>query len=305
MKKGKIIQVVEFNKEIELLEYRLQNFDEVDQFVIIGTVPKNVKEQEYSNVDYLELDNNDYYETLTKYLIQNCKNFEDIIIISDETEFCDFSDFDFVHSEIIYNSIFIKHLNFWWGKNYFSEERKLNSFIFSFSQLLKDEKIIERTMKIKGGDSFSDRTYFLNGWTFNGFFENQDDDFHKKNLLPRNKFPKRLKLFKENSPLPKNFEVLPDYNFDAVYKILVVCDEVSSFEDYDKIVRIFFDYDIVESVTNENNIYEFRLCLPKKVLYGNKNFDDFLSDFKKNEITRIVDLVKVSNKDIVEIKNPS
>ena len=36
-----------------------------------------------------------------------------------------------------------------------------------------------------------------------------------------------------------------------------------------------------------------------------KNYDDFISEFKEMEIKKVIDLVKVTDEDIIEIKNPS
>lgn len=303
MKKGKIIQVVEFYGREELLKYRLDNFDRVDKFIIVGDISDDIKKIYKENVHYLESKENETYDIITNYLIQNCENFEDIIIISDENEFCDFDNFDFVRKEINFSPFFINHFNFWWGKNYFSETIRTNSFIFSFSHLLRNQKLIKTYKQQKGHNSMRHRQQFMNGWCFNGFYEN--NSYHKENLLPKNDLPTRLKIFKKNIPTPKNFEILPDYDFNKQYKIIVVFDETSSVEGFDKIVKITFGYDMNESFNNGNNIYEFKICLPKKVLYGDKGYDEFIEEYKQKEILKIINLVRVSDRDVVEIKNPS
>lgn len=307
--RGKLIQLVHFVEGIELLKYRLENFKEVDKFIVFGINVRDLRLEHDNDVVFLETSES-IVDELTKYLIDTCESFEDIIIYSEENEFCNFSNFEKIKNDLVFDHIFLRHHDFWWGNNYISNLHPTGSLIFTFSHLLQDKKLLQRKLKERNNYSYFYRENVINGWKFNKFFSYDEDDLiYKKNLLPKNNKKIRLSIFKNQTEIPPNFETLPSLSEPEKQKFLIVFDNTESeeFKNYDKIVKISFEHDIFDSVsvTEDNIHFECILSLPNQILYGNKNYEEFIEEYKTKEVNKIINSLRITDKDIFVIKNPS
>lgn len=329
MSKKKIIQVVIYDTDLDLLSFRIKEQNSVDMFIILesnfdrfGNKKKTLltnselyKELQ-NKINYLNLSFSEpfsykeYVETLESVLknklLEVCDNFDDIIVLSQENEFINFDDFEKIHSELETQPVSLNHINFWWGRNYFSPVEKKGSFVFTFSHLLRDKKIVSHLLNSKKIFSNFSSTSISNGWTFNNFFSGSDN--HKEfrdNLKPLNEHNIRLLKFENQFVTPKYFNLLPTFNLDSSKKILITLNSVTglSYEDFDKIAIIEFSDSNFEVLgrSDDDKIYYFTLKLPNRVLYGNKNYDSFISEYKSNEISRITKYMSVSENDLIKL----
>lgn len=329
MSKKKIIQVVIYDTDLDLLSFRVKEQNLVDVFVILESCfdtygvkkKKLLSDSElfkgfenkfiHLNLDSSEpLSHTEYVSTLESVLknelVKVCDNFDDIIVLSQENEFINFDDFDKILSELETQNVSLNHINFWWGRNYFSPVEKKGSFVFTFSHLLRNKKLISHLLNSKKISSNFSSTSISNGWTFNKFFSTSDD--HKEfrdNLNPLNEHNVRLLKFDNQFETPKNFNLLPIFNLDSSKKILITLDSVTgiNYEDFDKIAIIEFSNTNPEvfGQSSDNKIYNFTLKLPNRVLYGKENYDSFISEYKSNEISRISKHMSVSENDLIKI----
>ena len=311
MDKPQIIQVVENYGTDDLLKYRIEHNKNVDLFIVVGKIDSDLLSSNTEKILLLEIENSNLeilYQSLTEKLFEVCIGSNDIVVYSTNEQFCDFSKIDELNEELSFGPFYLKHLNFWWGKNFYEHNKTNGSFVFSFLHLILDKALLKRKLKNIPKNSFFERYYPENGWSFNGFYDN---DFHdlvfKRNLNPRDKIFEKLNSFHNNIETPPFFNELPDFKMERSEKILITFESDFVSEFHDKTINIFFRYDTIDSlsVSDDYKHFKFVIALPHSTLYGHKEYDDFLKDFKNREIEKIIKSVKVSETDIIEIKNPS
>ena len=310
MIQSKIIQVVLNNQNCELLQYRLNNFEEVDLFLIVGSINLEISQFNEKKIIFCDVSiiSPSVSQIITDKLIEICKNPNDLIILSQCEEFFDFTEIEKIKKDMVHQATFLKHKQFWWGKNYCLKETKLGSFVFLFSHLLRDKDLLSRNFPTKPIQSNFGIFEIENGWTFNGICEKFSDDYvYKNSLCPRNSPYEKLSSPEEHIKMPPNYDFIPDFKIETSHKILISFDENYDETQYSKTIEIIFSSDIIESVLVSENLkhYKFKVLLPNRVLYGEKNYEDFIAEFKMNEVEKIKNIVRVTDNDIFEIKNPS
>ena len=311
MNKPQIIQVVENYGTDDLLKHRIEHNKIVDLFIVVGKIESDLLLSNTEKILLLEIENSNLeilYQSITEKLFEVCVGSNDIVVYSSNEQFCDFSKIDELKEELNYGPFFLKHLNFWWGKNLYEYKKTKGSFVFSFLHLIIDRGLLKRKLENKQTDSFFERYSPENGWAFNGFYNNNSyDSVFKINLNPRDKIFEKLIPFHNNMEIPLFFNELPEFKIEISGKILITIEDDFVSEFHDKTINIFFRYDTIDSlsVSDDYRHLKFTISLPKTTLYGYNNYDNFIKDFKDKEIERIIKYVKVSETDIVEIKNPS
>jgi hypothetical protein len=317
MDKPKNIQIIYQKENTDLLNYRLKNFDVFDLTLIIYS-DKKIEELVLENkkIMLLKIDSENYkeiFDSLTSKLLQICKNFEDVIFYSEENEFVNLKDIDQIKEKLTFDPFFLLHKSFYYGRNFMLEKPRIGTFVFLFSHILQHKDLLFNFVKNKENkknfSNFSDLG-ITNGWSFNYFYNVPKQlSIYKNNLLPVNDEKFRIIPYIENTNSPHNLCELPSYEFNNPQKILILLAENISYDrkKYTKIANVKFEYHGIDvlSETNDFVSYKFVFLLPKKILYGDKNYDEFIKDYKKNEISKVINCLKLSDEDIIEIKNPS
>jgi len=317
MEKKKIIQVIFCKDSNEVLQLRLKYNKIVDSFIIFLESSFKIDLQNFAvpiKLIFTEKyqDESEYYnfcfEELYKEIRNSNLNYEDIFLLSDENEFTDFDSISQFEEEVKFNGFFLKHHQFWWGKNYVLNKPKLGTYVFNLSFYLRQKKAVEKFWISKKNTSNINH-YEVNGWKFNYFYSKPSDyEFYYENLLPYKSVKEKLDSFQENFKLPIFFNSLPYIEHPKPKRILIstIYEPELDGSEFDKICIINFQDLSQENMINDNKkIFIFDCPLPNRVLYGDKDFDNFLIDFKNNEIEKIKNLVRVTSEDIFEIKNPS
>lgn len=317
MEKKKIIQVIFCRDSNELLQLRLKYNKIVDLFIIfiessfeidlqnsaspfkIIVTGKHEDESEYYNFCFEEL-----YKEIKKLNL----NYEDIFLLSDEDEFTDLDFISEFEEEVKFNGFFLKHHQFWWGKNFFLNKPKLGTYVFNLSFYLRQKNAVEKFW-ISKKNTTNINPYEVNGWKFNHFYSKPSDyEFYFENLLPYNSLSEKLNSFEHELKLPDFYNSLPQIQSPKPKRILISTTHLDEFDEsqFDKFCIINFE-DLSQEirVTDNKKIFIFNCPLPNRVLYGDNDYDNFLIDFKNHEIEKIKNLIRVTSEDIFEIKNPS
>jgi hypothetical protein len=310
----KLIQVINYNGDLEMLNFRLKEHFQVNYFLIAeslydtnGNKKENLfirtklYEDNKQKIIYLTY-NNDFNEKISEKLISFCGNFEDIVIVSEEHEFADLTKINEIEEKVDGEFFFLKHRNYWWGINLQETEDHFGSIVFSFSHLLCDKNILNTMSNLRKETNFSSIS-LLNGWSFNYFFKKPDDsDFYIKKRLPYKTDNVRLILKNDDEGLPVNFNLLPKITEPLMkQKILIIVDNCfvpNNTEVFDAVIYVNYVHE--PKLSTEKNIFNF--LLPTSSLYGTESYDKFIDNYKLNEINQILIKVCVSDDDCIVLR---
>jgi hypothetical protein len=320
MKEKKIIQIVHYKGDDTLLEYRLKTFREIDTFVVVHDSQTIIDQPKFGNfineekILFLSFDydksideyQKNIFSKITEFLKSYCKNFEDVILYSEEDEFVDTTKLSEIKEELIYGSFFLFHKCFWWGKNYHQDDLSSGTFVFLFSHLLSQKRMFTNIFLNKNNITNFSKHDEPFGWSLRKFFDSKENDY-ANNLLPECKLVTKLKKSDLSVYSPPNFSEFPIYNPES-HNILISIGKTNFDKSkFTKIVTVVFKNEGRDKISynKDFSIFDFEILLPKKVLYQQNNFEEFIVKFKENEIKRVIEHVRVTDNDLIEIINPS
>lgn len=256
-------------------------------------------------------------EYIKKILLTTCKNFEDIIFLSNSDELPNYKNIEGIINNLNYSPIYLSHNNFVWNIDHISKKRFFGSFCFKFTTLIQNKHMLNDSYTNSIIDIISPEESVINGWKFTKFTLNNDKNelFLKENLLPNEKISPSttymLSLRDDTIELPVNYNLLP-YNKigrDYVKKHLFIVDNNT-----DQLIDFWEkEYDTVSFVDFNENLNEIfvkpisikttisLLFVPNKVLYGDETLLEFQENYKKNEIKKIIHTVFPQDQDEIRI----
>lgn len=310
----KTIQVILFEKNLDLFRLRLEEHDMIDLFVVAESLyDKNSKKkttffnetEEYKsledkiiyfnfstpeNTEFWEID---FYNELLHILKKICKNFEDLIFISRENEFVDYSKIFEIRKSLETNPILLKHVPLWWGKNYREPESVFGTVSLLFSHIFSSKKILDSLLREKDKKpSFTFTSFYECGWSLNGFFiEDLGCERFSNELLPYKKYDVRLSKYKCEVP-PKIFDKLKDFYVTNLKKNIqiIIIEDVETFR-----------YSVRILPSNSQDDSNFIFYKPNRVLYGDLNYNEFIEIYKFNECYRIIKKYSFDKADSIQI----
>jgi len=257
------------------------------------------------------------YEHITKTLLTTCKNFEDIIFLSNSNELPNYREINEIINNFNYSSLYLSHDNFVWNIDYVSKKSSFGSFCFKFTTLIQNKQLLTDYYTNSLIDGLLPEELIKNGWKFTNFTSNNNTNelFLKDNLLPNEKISSvttyMLKLRDDTIELPVNYNLLSYNKIGRYYvkKHLFLVDDKS-----DKLIEFWEkEYDTISIIDFSKNVNEIfatpitckttisNLFIPNKVLYGNKSLEEFQENYKKNEIKKIIHTVFPQDYDIIKI----
>lgn len=310
----KLIQVIIYEGDLEMLNFRLREHSQVDYFLIVESIfDKNgqMKPRLFSQTNlyreninkFIHIDFHfDFTEIISEKLVSFCGNFEDIVIVSKEYEFADLTKLNEIEDRITEESFFLKHKNYWWGINLKEPEDRFGSMVFSFSQLLRNKNVIKTMVNLKNDSNFS-AISLSNGWAFNFFFLRPGDfQYYVDRRLPYGVSEVRLITANNDEELPLNIDLLPKITEPPMkQKILIIIDNCfvpNNNEVFDRIININY-VDIPKLSTDVN---QFNFLLPTSSLYGIESYDKFIDDYKLNEINSVLTKICISGDDCIVVR---
>jgi hypothetical protein len=327
-KKRKIIDIIFFNGEIDILKFRLKELNSfVDTFIIIESLSNSselVKHSKffdeyneklihlYIPIDFSFSDRIDLiYKTTHKLKL----DFEDLIIVSNVNEVPDFSKFDEVIEELKYGVVYLKPQKFVWDINYIDKNRDVGSLIFFYTSLIQNKRSIIEFYSNKKLFNLSCEK-INNGWKFVGFdlkdrvgFEYQIEE--KLPMTDVNPITTYQLIESKLIDLPINYKLLPknkigrNSNKNHLFIVNNLPEStIKEFEQkYDTISIIEFISDVNEQLGEKisNKITKHSIFVPDFILYGDDDLEKFQNNYKLNEIERLKHTLFLKEQDTITI----
>jgi hypothetical protein len=318
-KKRKIYDVILFNGELNVLGFRLNQLNSfVDYFIIVESekisyeVNKELFKDFEDKIIYLKIDNDPYYYQLRNFLREILPEFEDIIFMSDVGEIPDLTKLDELMEPLKYDSLILNHHHFVWNVDHMTKNLEYGSMMFEYTRIFQNKYLIKSVINKKQKPQNFIREIIPNGWKFS-YFDNDEEllfgEYSENIVFPKPIIPsKTYQLIKrDNIVLPEFTHLLP-YNKvgrDHSKNYLLISDSNVEYlvDDYDKICIINFGdnlnetfIDVIDEKTTISKIF-----LPKVVLYGENNLEQFQHQYKLNETKKIVSTLFPQDHDIIKM----
>jgi hypothetical protein len=290
----------------------------VDYFIIVESEKisyesnKEVFKDFEDKIIYLKIDNDPYYYQLRNFLREILPEFEDIIFISDVGEIPDLTKLDELMEPLKYDSLILNHHHFVWNVDHKTKNLEYGSMMFEYTRIFQNKYLIKSLINKKQKPQNFIREIIPNGWKFS-YFDNDDEllfgEYNENIVFPKPINPsKTYQLIKrDNIVLPEFTHLLPHNKVgrDHSKNYLLISDSNVEYlvDDYDKICIINFGDNLNETfidVIDEKTTIS-KLFLPKVVLYGENDLEQFQHQYKLNETKKIVSTLFPQDHDIIKM----
>ena len=318
-KKRKIYDVILFNGELNVLGFRLNQLNSfVDYFIIVESekisyeVNKELFKDFEDKIIYLKIDNDPYYYQLRNLLREILPEFEDIIFMSDVGEIPDLTKLDELMEPLKYDSLILNHHHFVWNVDHMTKNLEYGSMMFEYTRIFQNKYLIKSVINKKQKPQNFIREIIPNGWKFS-YFDNDEEllfgEYNENIVFPNPINPsKTYQLIKRDDiVLPEFTHLLPHNKVgrDHSKNYLLISDSNVEYlvDDYDKICIINFGDNLNETfidVIDEKTTIS-KLFLPKVVLYGENDLEQFQHQYKLNETKKIVSTLFPQDHDIIKM----
>jgi hypothetical protein len=290
----------------------------VDYFIIVESEKisyesnKEVFKDFEDKIIYLKIDNDPYYYQLRNFLREILPEFEDIIFISDVGEIPDLTKLDELMEPLKYDSLILNHHHFVWNVDHKTKNLEYGSMMFEYTRIFQNKYLIKSVINKKQKPQNFIREIIPNGWKFS-YFDNDEEllfgEYSENIVFPKPINPsKTYQLIKrDNIVLPEFTHLLPHNKVgrDHSKNYLLISDSNVEYlvDDYDKICIINFGDNLNETfidVIDEKTTIS-KLFLPKVVLYGENDLEQFQHQYKLNETKKIVSTLFPQDHDIIKM----
>ena len=236
-------------------------------------------------------------------------NVEDVFLISKSFEVPNLENITNCISKLNYHPISLEQKSLMWDHNHFSKFNSIGTQIFNYSLYLSIKNIYD-FLKTSSKFVIYDSPLCESGWNFSTFFDL--DNFIKNTKFWNNLGVEEFEIIDSyyTGYDFRNLKVLENPYFDVPddfitlghrpnlrEKLLVVISD-------NKSELTYGDYKVL--LTDTDEIYEDIICYkidyPNKVLYGDNNYIEFKYDYKKNEILKVFQSLKLIDDDEIHIK---
>jgi hypothetical protein len=328
-KKRKIIDIIFFNGQVNILEFRLTELNPfVDTFIIIESLSNSsesmlVKHNEifdtwkekfihlYAPVDFVS---DEKIELVHRTILKLKLDFEDIIMVSDVNEVPNLLQFDNIIEELKFDAVLLKPQKFVWNINHIDKNRDSGSLIFFYTKLIQNKPNIKQYYSNKDLSNIVCEK-IENGWKFVGFdlkdrvgFEYQIEE--KLPMTEVNPLTTYQLIESDLTNLPVNYKLLPKNKIgrDGVKShLFIVNTSISTISEleqkYDSISIIEFISNVNEKLGEKisNKTTKHSIFVPDFILYGNDDLEKFKKNYKLNEIEKLKHTLFLKEQDTITI----
>ena len=313
--KKRIFDLVFSYNDTKMLEKRYEYLkDFVDHMIVIKFDDcESLQNDKITQIgfvsDFYEFDGMDFKEIIINLNKKFDFDLTDVFLLSKTFEIPDIKSVSDCISQLSYNPIVLEQTSLMWDYNHHSKYQSIGTQIFNYSQYLSIKNVYEYlkllTRSINFGDpvcqcgwnfsTFCDLETFIkntNYWNNLGLTEFEIVDSYHTGYDFRNS----ILIENLNLNVPEIFKIFSDSPKLRDGLTLVISDDLKNltYGDY----RVF----LTENEESYDDIICYKIVYPKKVLYGNKNYMDFKYDYKKNEILKIFQTLKLIDNDEIHIK---
>jgi hypothetical protein len=211
-----------------------------------------------------------------------------------------------------YDSLILNHHHFVWNVDHMTKNLEYGSMMFEYTRIFQNKYLIKSLINKKQKPQNFIREIIPNGWKFS-YFDNDDEllfgEYNENIVFPKPINPsKTYQLIKrDNIVLPEFTHLLPHNKVgrDHSKNYLLISDSNVEYlvDDYDKICIINFGDNLNETfidVIDEKTTIS-KLFLPKVVLYGENDLEQFQHQYKLNETKKIVSTLFPQDHDIIKM----
>jgi len=328
-KKRKIIDIIFFNGQVNILEFRLTELNPfVDTFIIIESLSNSsesmlVKHNEifdtwkekfihlYAPVDFVS---DEKIELVHRTILKLKLDFEDIIMVSDVNEVPNLLQFDNIIEELKFDAVLLKPQKFVWNINHIDKNRDSGSLIFFYTKLIQNKPNIKQYYSNKDLSNIVCEK-IENGWKFVGFdlkdrvgFEYQIEE--KLPMTEVNPLTTYQLIESDLTNLPVNYKLLSKNKIgrDEVKNHLFIVNtsiySISELEQkYDTISIVEFISNVNEKLGEKisNKTTKHTIFVPDFILYGDDDLEKFKINYKLNEIEKIKHTLFSKEQDTITI----
>jgi len=328
-KKRKIIDIIFFNGQVNILEFRLTELNPfVDTFIIIESLSNSsesmlVKHNDifdtwkekfihlYAPVDFAS---DEKIELVHRTILKLKLYFEDIIMVSDVNEVPNLLQFDNIIEELKFDAVLLKPQKFVWNINYIDKNRNSGSLIFFYTKLIQNKPNIKQYYSNK--DLFNIVCEKIeNGWKFVGFdlkdrvgFEYQIEE--KLPMTEVNPLTTYQLIESDLTNLPVNYKLLSKNKIgrdEVKNHLFIVNTSISAISEleqkYDTISIVEFISNVNEKLGEKisNKTTKHSIFVPDFILYGDDDLEKFQKNYKLNEIEKLKHTLFLKEQDTITI----
>jgi hypothetical protein len=328
-KKRKIIDIIFFNGQVNILEFRLTELNPfVDTFIIIESLSNSsesmlVKHNDifdtwkekfihlYAPVDFAS---DEKIELVHRTILKLKLYFEDIIMVSDVNEVPNLLQFDNIIEELKFDAVLLKPQKFVWNINHIDKNRNSGSLIFFYTKLIQNKPNIKQYYSNK--DLFNIVCEKIeNGWKFVGFdlkdrvgFEYQIEE--KLPMTEVNPLTTYQLIESDLTNLPVNYKLLSKNKIgrdEVKNHLFIVNTSISAISEleqkYDTISIVEFISNVNEKLGEKisNKTTKHSIFVPDFILYGDDDLEKFQKNYKLNEIEKLKHTLFLKEQDTITI----
>lgn len=328
-KKRKIIDIIFFNGQVNILEFRLTELNPfVDTFIIIESLSNSsesmlVKYNEifdtwkekfihlYAPINFAS---DEKIELVHRTILKLKLDFEDVIMVSDVNEVPNLLQFDNIIEELKFDAVLLKPQKFVWNINHIDKNKDSGSLIFFYTKLIQNKPNIKQYYSNKDLSNIVCEK-IENGWKFVGFdlkdrvgFEYQIEE--KLPMTEVNPLTTYQLIESDLTNLPVNYKLLPKNKIgrDGVKShLFIVNTSISSISEleqkYDTISIVEFISNVNEKLGEKisDKITKHSIFVPDFILYGDDDLEKFQINYKLNEIEKLKNFLFLKEQDTITI----
>jgi hypothetical protein len=328
-KKRKIIDIIFFNGQVNILEFRLTELNPfVDTFIIIESLLNSsesmlVKHNEifdtwkekfihlYAPVDFAS---DEKIELVHRTILKLKLDFEDIIMVSDVNEVPNLLQFDNIIEELKFDAVLLKPQKFVWNINHIDKNRDSGSLIFFYTKLIQNKPNIKQYYSNKDLSNIICEK-IENGWKFVGFdlkdrvgFEYQIEE--KLPMTEVNPLTTYQLIESDLTNLPVNYKLLSKNKIgrdEVKNHLFIVNTSISAISEleqkYDTISIVEFISNVNEKLGEKisNKTTKHSIFVPDFILYGDDDLEKFKINYKLNEIEKLKHTLFLKEQDTITI----
>jgi hypothetical protein len=328
-KKRKIIDIIFFNGQVNILEFRLTELNPfVDTFIIIESLLNSsesmlVKHNEifdtwkekfihlYAPVDFAS---DEKIELVHRTILKLKLDFEDIIMVSDVNEVPNLLQFDNIIEELKFDAVLLKPQKFVWNINHIDKNRNSGSLIFFYTKLIQNKPNIKQYYSNKDLSNIICEK-IENGWKFVGFdlkdrvgFEYQIEE--KLPMTEVNPLTTYQLIESDLTNLPVNYKLLSKNKIgrdEVKNHLFIVNTSISAISEleqkYDTISIVEFISNVNEKLGEKisNKTTKHSIFVPDFILYGDDDLEKFQKNYKLNEIEKLKHTLFLKEQDTITI----
>jgi hypothetical protein len=294
--KQKIFDVIFFFNEMELLSKRIEYLTpHVTRFFVLNFGPIHLTTS-LDNVQIVNLKfkktpffKNNFLDYLFNIVDFGDLLFDDFFIFSKVDEFPDYSSLLEQIDPKQFQPIILNHSNYAWSPHLISEKKYFGSRIFQYTHFLQNPQL--HFNLFNNNHLISEISIIDNGYRLFGFDTDENiknskvfwyDDTEYKDYDFDKLYVENCSINYDNTIVHHNrvdFTIVPEIFHSLGRKI-----EITKF---DLEIDLTKGLDTIHYTFNNTSFVE-KIDFPITVIYSNKSYEDFLIDYQKNEILRII-----------------